>query len=148
MRPAHFAAVRWCIASALLAASGLAPTQARAQLRWPTTTSLLAQTTPVSPAETGMRGARVGITRRAAGPEAPRALIMLDSVTEKHGSRTRHVLIGTLVGGLAGGVIGGATSAGDTGTSLDPNVKAASVLGGMLVGALVGGLVGVFWPHS
>lgn len=159
MHRTHFAGVRLCVASALLAAFGFLPSQARAQFSRPTMTPPLAQTIPAdavthasldatSPADSGVLSTRANIFRRAAGPRGPGVLIMPDSVNAERGSRSRHVLVGVLLGGVAGGVLGRATAGGNTGTLVDPIANSAAVLGGMLLGAIAGGVAGALWPHS
>ena len=106
MHRTHFAGVRLWIASALLAAFGFVPSQARAQLRRPTMTPRLAQTIPAdavthasfdaaSPADSGVLSRRANIFRRAAGQGGPGVLILPDSVNAGRGSRSRHVLVVT-----------------------------------------------------
>ena len=159
MHRTHFAGVRLWIASALLAAFGFVPSQARAQLRRPTMTPRLAHTIPAdavthasfdaaSPADSGVLSTRATIFRRTSGLGGPGVLIMPDSVNADRGSRSRHVRVGVLLGGVAGGVLGRATAGGNTGTSVDPIANSAAVLGGMLLGAIAGGVAGAVWPHS
>ena len=73
-----------------------------------------------------------------------------DSVSDRHGSRISHIMIGTVAGGLGGGIVGGVTAghSNTNGTALDGIATATSVFAGALLGALVGGTIGALIPHS
>jgi len=89
--------------------------------------------------------ARVGMVSMPAA-----ATQQIDSVADHPGSRSSHVVIGSVAGAVIGGLLGGlsARSSKNTDTALDGIAAAASVAIGAIVGTIVGGVIGAFLPHS